>query len=65
MFFLILVLLGATGVFYLASATQHSGWYWSYALCQQGGPLCEHPNWLLIASAGLVALAMIRSMSEA
>ena len=64
MFLLILVLLGITGLFYFASATQHSGWYWSSALCNQSGPLCDHPNWLLLASALLIALAMIRTMTE-
>jgi hypothetical protein len=65
MFLLILIVLGATGVFYFASATQNSGWYWSHALCQQSGPLCDHPNWLLLLSVLLIALGMIRSMSEA
>jgi hypothetical protein len=65
MFLLILMMLGVTGLFYFASATQNSGWYWSSVLCSQGGPLCDHPSWLLTASALLIALAMIRSMSEA
>jgi hypothetical protein len=65
MFLLILVLLGATGIYYVAGATQYSGWYWSSLLCQQSGPLCDHPNWLLVAASLAIALAMVRSMSEA
>jgi len=65
MFLLILMMLGTTAIFYFASATQNSGWYWSSIVCSQGGPLCEHPSWLLIASAFLIAVAMVRSMSEA
>lgn len=65
MFPLILAMLGLTGLFYFASATQNGGWYWSSFVCNQTGPLCDHPSWLLIATALLIFLAMVQSMSEA
>jgi hypothetical protein len=65
MFALLMSLLGLTGVFYLASATQHSGWGWSYELCQQSGPICDHPNWLLIGLVILIGFGMLRTMSQA
>lgn len=65
MFPLILGLLGACGLFYFAGATRYSGWAWSYELCHQGAPLCDHPHWLLIAAGIAIAIAMIRSMAKA
>jgi hypothetical protein len=61
----ILFLLGAGGAFFFASATQHSGWYWSYQLCQQGSIFCEHPSWILIAAGVAVLIEMARSISKA
>ncbi|HEY0234466.1 MAG TPA: hypothetical protein VGC86_05345 [Afipia sp.] len=65
MFLLIVALLGAAGVFFLAGATQNSGWWWSYELCHQGAIFCEHPSWILIAAGIAILFAMIRTMSEA
>ena len=65
MFAVILVLLGVGGVFFFASATQYSGWYWSYQLCQQGTIFCEHPSWILIAAGIAVLIQMVRTMSKA
>ncbi|ACI93306.1 hypothetical protein OCAR_6192 [Afipia carboxidovorans OM5] len=65
MFPLILGLLGACGLFYLASAMRYSGWAWSHELCRQGAPLCDHPHWLLIAAGVAIGIAMIRSMAKA
>jgi hypothetical protein len=65
MFLLILALFGAAGVFFFASATQYTGWPWSYALCQQSTILCDHPGWILIAAGGVVLFAMMRSMIKA
>ncbi|RTL54655.1 MAG: hypothetical protein EKK40_02350 [Bradyrhizobiaceae bacterium] len=64
MFLLIMTLLGAAGVFFLASSTQYSGWSWSYALCQQGAIFCDHPSWILIGAGVLILLEMMRTMSE-
>ncbi|WP_458760995.1 hypothetical protein ACSVBT_09530 [Afipia sp. TerB] len=65
MFAVILFLLGAGGVFFFASATQYSGWYWSYQLCQQGAFFCERPSWILIAAGVAVLIEMARSISKA
>ncbi len=65
MFVLILGLLGAAGVFFLASATQYSGWFWSHALCQQGTIFCEHPSWILIAAGIAILIEMVRTMVKA
>ena len=65
MFLVILVLLGAGGAFLFASATQHSGWYWSYQLCQQSAFFCENPSWILIAAGATLLFEMIRTMSKA
>ncbi len=65
MFLLILGLLGTAGVFFLASATQHSGWWWSYELCQQGTIFCDHPSWILVAAGILIVLEMMRTMTSA
>ena len=65
MFLLILALLGAAGAFFFASATQHSGWTWSYELCQQGAIFCEHPSWVLIAAGAVILFEMMRTMTKA
>lgn len=65
MFLLIMALLGASGAFFLASATQHSGWLWSYELCQQGTIFCEHPSWILIAAGVAILVEMMRTMTKA
>lgn len=65
MFVLILGLLGASGLFYLANATQHSGWAWSYEVCRQGAVFCDNPHWVLIGAGVAIAIEMIRSMSRA
>ncbi len=65
MFLLIMALLGASGVFFLASATRNSGWWLSYELCQQGATFCDHPSWILIAAGIAILFAMIRTMTEA
>lgn len=65
MFLLTMALLGAAGIFFLAGATQNSGWWWSYELCQQGAIFCEHPSWILMAAVVLIALQMVRTMTEA
>jgi hypothetical protein len=65
MFFVILALIGTGGIFFLASATQYSGWYWSYQLCQQGAIFCEHPSWILIAAGAMLLFEMVRTMSRA
>ncbi|MBN8968553.1 MAG: hypothetical protein J0G95_08845 [Rhizobiales bacterium] len=65
MLVLILVLLGAAGVFFLASVTQYSGWFWSHELCQQGAVLCEHPSWILIAAGVAILIEMVRTMAKA
>jgi hypothetical protein len=65
MFFVILVLIGTGGVFFFASATQNSGWYWSYQLCRQGEIFCEHPSWILIAAGVMLLFEMARTMSKA
>lgn len=65
MFLLILVLLGAAGVFFFASATQYSGWPWSYELCRQSTVLCDHPSWILIAAGAVILLEMMRTMTKA
>jgi hypothetical protein len=65
MFVLIMGLMGASGVFYLASATQHWGWTWSYQVCRQGMILCDNPHWVLIAAGAAIIIEMVRSMSKA
>lgn len=65
MFVLILGLLGASGLFYLASATQNWGWTWSYEVCRQGQIFCDNPHWVLIAAAIAIAIEMVRNMSKA
>lgn len=65
MFLLIMALLGASGAFYIASATRNSGWWWSYELCQQGAIFCDHPNWVLTAAVIAIVVGMIRTMTEA
>jgi hypothetical protein len=65
MLVLILALLGAAGVFFLASATQYSGWLWSHELCQQGAIFCEHPSWILIAAGVAILIEMVRTMAKA
>jgi hypothetical protein len=65
MFLVILGLLGAGGLFYLASATQYWGWAWSYQVCQQGAIFCDHPHWFLIAAGAGIVIEMARSMSKA
>ena len=65
MFLLILSLLGAAGLFFFASATQYTGWPWSYALCQQSSILCDHPGWILIAAGAAILIEMFRTMTRA
>lgn len=65
MFVLIMGLLGATGLFYFANATQHSGWALSYEVCQQGAFFCDNPHWVLIAAGAAILIEMVRSMSRA
>lgn len=65
MFVLILGLLGASGLFYFASATQHSGWTLSYEVCRQGTIFCDNPHWVLIAAGIAIAIEMVRNMSKA
>lgn len=65
MFVLILGLLGASGLFYFASATQNSGWTWSYEVCRQGTILCDNSHWVLIAAGIAIAIEMVRNMSKA
>ncbi|MBN9598939.1 MAG: hypothetical protein J0G28_04595 [Afipia sp.] len=65
MLVVILGLLGAAGVFFLASATQYSGWLWSHELCRQGAIFCEHPNWILIAAGAAILIEMVRTMTKA
>jgi hypothetical protein len=62
MFLLILALLGASGVFFFASATQYTGWPWSYELCRQSGVFCDHPSWILIAAGAAILIEMFRTM---
>ncbi len=62
---LVMALLGASGIFFLASATRNSGWWWSYELCQQGTIFRDHPSWVLIAASIAILLAMIKTMTEA
>lgn len=65
MFVLILGLLGASGLFYFASATQYSGWALSSEVCRQGAILCDNPHWVLMAAGAAILIEMVRSMSKA
>jgi hypothetical protein len=65
MFVLIMGLLAATGLFYFAGATQHSGWALSYEVCRQGAVFCDNPHWVLIAAGAAILFEMVRSMSRA
>lgn len=63
MLFLIVVLTGATGLFYYAAATRNHGSAWVDQLCTQSVVLCDQPRVLLLALCVVVIFGAYKTMT--
>jgi hypothetical protein len=53
---LLLLLVVAAGLSYVAGGLQGHGFIWAYQVCSATAGLCDHPDWAILA-AGCVGLA--------
>jgi hypothetical protein len=56
---LLIALVVATGVFYLAASLTGHGGGWATDLCFQASDLCDHPQWLGYASTVMWVVYLI------
>jgi len=63
-FWLLAVLVVATGAFILAANLNGHGVGWATDLCVQAPDLCDHPQWLGYASAGMLVAYLILDRTD-
>jgi hypothetical protein len=61
---LLIALVVATGVFYLAASLTGHGGGWATDVCFQAPTLCEHPLWMGYASAVMFVFYVILQRIE-
>ncbi len=61
---LLLVLIPAAGLIYLAGELRGQGVVWAYRLCLAAGGLCDHPSWLAVATAGVAVAYLVMRRIE-
>lgn len=62
---LIVLMAGATGLFYYASQSRNRGSMWIDQLCSNTSLLCEQPRWMLIAFCLVTITCMYRVLIRA
>jgi lysylphosphatidylglycerol synthetase-like protein (DUF2156 family) len=65
LFVFAVALLLATEVFYWAASNVNHGIYWADRLCHEAQSLCNAPWWLLVATAAVVVMSLMRQMTKA